>query len=246
MIQIRVGSQSVVGNYRENNEDNLHIDQKGRFYIVCDGMGGQSAGEKASELAVDLVPKKLLELLNFRSDPTDKVLQCMNDAVKYANAEIMALGEIETKFRNMGTTIALVVVSGEKLYVGNVGDSRVYLLRGNELSRQTIDHSLTEALVQAGTITREDASSHRYKNVLYRYLGAKEGAQGTDPKELQVLSGDRLMICSDGVNDGLSDEQIQTTLLEETEPQAAAEKIVQRALDEGSRDNVTSVVLFVD
>lgn len=246
MPTVSCGQVSITGNFRENNEDNLYVDDQSRFFIVADGMGGQSAGEKASELAVELVPKKLIEMLNFADDPTEKVIQVIDDSVSHANSEIMALGEVDPDMANMGTTIVFLVVVGDRFFVGGVGDSRVYQLRDDKLKQLTIDHSLTEALVQAGTISREEADNHRYKNVLYRYLGSKEGGNGTDAQEITPMPGDRYFLCSDGVTDGAKDDVITSILVSESDSQVAAQKIVEAAQEGGSKDNITCLVLDVN
>lgn len=244
--KITSGSLSVTGNYRDNNEDNCLVDTTGRFFLVADGMGGQSAGEKASELAIELVSEKLRAAVNFDQDAPTEITKAIDAAVSYANMEIMALGELDSKYRSMGTTIAFVVAAGGALFVGGVGDSRVYLLRQGTIEQLTKDHSLTQALVDAGTITQADAATHRYKNVLYRYLGTKEGSNGTEAQRIEPQPGDRLLICSDGVTDGIGRDEIAQILATAPDPQSAAEIVVESALNAGSRDNVTSVVIHVD
>jgi len=241
-IALAWGSVSVTGNYRENNEDRCYVDPQGRFFLVADGMGGQSAGEKASELAIDLVKERLAKC-DFENVDSAKATSVIDSAVAHANTEIMALGELEAKYRSMGTTIAYLVYSKSDLIIGNVGDSRVYRLRKGQLERLTKDHSLTQALVDAGTISPEEALTHRYKNVLYKYLGAKEGSQGTEARVLKPEAGDKFLICSDGVTDGLSDQAIGPILSANGSPQQMAEKVVEAALGGGSRDNVTCVVI---
>jgi protein phosphatase len=236
---------SITGNYRENNEDRSYVDARGRFFLVADGMGGQSAGEKASELATELISDRLVKSVNFAKDDSAEIVRAIDAAVSHANMEIMALGELDPSYHNMGTTIVFVVTAGEALYIGGVGDSRAYLLRRGGLEQLTKDHSLTQALIEAGTITEEEAATHRYKNVLYRYLGTKEGSTGTEPRRLVPDSGDRVMICSDGVTDGIAEPVIHSILAGENDPQQAAEKLVQAALDGGSRDNITCVVIHV-
>ncbi len=245
MLNLKFGHLSVTGNFRENNEDACAVDDGGRFFIVADGMGGQAAGEKASELATEIVPKRLQSLIDFDADTGEKVTKSIDDAVTEANSEILALSEIDPSYHNMGTTIAFIVASAGKLFVGGIGDSRVYQLRGGELQQLTTDHSLTRALVDAGTISEEDAATHRYRNVLYRYLGSKEGGTGAESKEVEPQSGDRYLVCSDGVTDGIGNDEIQKLLASIDEPQQAAEDIVQAALHGGSKDNVTCVVVHV-
>lgn len=242
---LKWGSVTITGNYRENNEDRCYVDSQGRFFLVADGMGGQSAGEKASELAIDLISSRLDQTVDFGRGDSGSTIASIDRAVANANGEIMALGELEAKYRSMGTTITYLVRAGQSIYIGNVGDSRAYLLRGGKLERLTKDHSLTQALLDAGTITPEEAATHRYKNVLYRYLGTKEGGQGTEARTIQPQKSDRFLLCSDGVTDGLTEDSIAAVLAEEGDPQRAAQKVVDAALAGGSRDNITCVVIHV-
>lgn len=245
MLNLKFGYLSVTGNYRENNEDACVVDDEGRYFIVADGMGGQAAGEKASELATDIVPRKLGQLIDFDSEDIGNVPASIDEAVGEANAEILALSEIDPNYHNMGTTIVFMVSVAGKFFVGGIGDSRVYQLRDGEMCQLTTDHSLTRALLDAGTISEEEAATHRYRNVLYRYLGSKEGGTGTESKEVEPKSGDRYLLCSDGVTDGIDNDVIQKVLAETDEPQAAAEAVVEAALDGGSKDNVTCVIVHV-
>ncbi len=242
-VRLKYGAVSVVGNYRENNEDRFLVDSQSRYFLVADGMGGQSAGEKASELAVELISERLERSLRFERDDESQTVAVIDEAVSFANAEIMALGELDPNYHNMGTTIAFIISVGRLLYIGGVGDSRVYLLRQGKFEQLTKDHSLIQALLDAGTITPEEATTHRYRNVLYRYLGTKDGSAGTAPTRVEPKKGDRFVICSDGVTDGAKGDQISRILDAESDPHQAAEKIVQAALDGGSKDNVTCVVV---
>jgi len=244
MIQVRWGSLSIKGNFRENNEDSFVVDPRGRFFIVADGMGGQSAGEKASALAVDIIPNRLEQTIDFDKSAPAEILKRIDEAVAFANGEIMALSSLDAEYLNMGTTLAFMVVVGDKFYVGGVGDSRVYRLRGDQLEQITKDHSLTQALLDAGTITAEEAKTHRYKNVLYRYLGTKEGGTGTEAKVLEARSGDRFMLCSDGVTDGIKNDLSQIIpLMKQDDLNAAAAAIIKTAEDGGSKDNITCVIV---
>lgn len=243
--RVRWGSVSITGNFRENNEDRLLIDPEGRFFLVADGMGGQSAGEKASEMAVELISGKLDQLLDFSRDDEKLVCENIDKAVVHANSEIMALSSVNPDFHNMGTTIAMLVHIGESFYVAGIGDSRVYQLRGDALQQLTTDHSITQALLEAGTITKEEAGRHRYRNVLWRYLGSKEASTGAKAFKLAFEAGDKYILCSDGVYDGTNDEMIRSVLQSQSDPQAAAAAIVDAAQAGGSRDNITCLAVFV-
>ena len=244
--ELKWGSVSITGNFRDNNEDRVLVDSDGHFFLVADGMGGQSAGEKASELAVEIIAKRLKQSVNWNEKESDTdVVQKIDQAIESANSEIMALGEIEPKFKSMGTTITFIVAMNGAFYIGGVGDSRTYQIRAGELKQLTEDHSLTQALVKAGTISPEDAETHRYKNVLYRYLGAKDGAKGSEALRIDPKAGDRFVLCTDGVTDGVGEERIAEIVLEEEDPQHAAELLVEAAQDGGSKDNISCVVLHV-
>jgi protein phosphatase len=245
-LAFRWGFVSITGNFRENNEDRCLADPAGRYFLVADGMGGQCAGEKASEMAVELIAKKLDQIVDFSQDASQKVVSAIDQAITHANVEIMALSELDANYHNMGTTIAMIVKVGERFYVAGIGDSRVYLVRDGKIQRLTKDHSLTDALLEAGTITEEEAARHRYRNVLYRYLGTKEGGTGAKAQLVDVRAGDRFMMCSDGATDGLSDKDLETLLKADSDPQRAAESIVDAAQKAGSRDNITCLTVFVD
>ncbi|HEX6986687.1 MAG TPA: protein phosphatase 2C domain-containing protein [Planctomycetaceae bacterium] len=246
MVRVRSGVVSITGDFRENNEDNALADPGRRFFLVADGMGGQAAGEKASSLAVELIPKRLTQSLRFDGDPPDRVAEAIDRAVEHANAEIMALGQVDPTYNQMGTTVALLVNDGDALYVAGIGDSRVYRLSGGTLEQLTTDHSLTQALRDAGTITEEEARTHRYKNVLYRYLGTKDGGRGAEVKAVKPQPGDRFLLCSDGVTDGVEAPALAKLLAAGDDPQQTAEAIVRAAQEGGSRDNITCVTVFVD
>jgi len=245
MVQLRYGLVSITGS-RDNNEDCALADPHGRFFIVADGMGGQAAGEKASQLATELMADALKEQLDFEHDSSETVLQVIDDAVAKANGEIMALGEVDPQYHQMGTTVVFIVKVGDRFYAGGVGDSRAYRCGDDALEQLTTDHSLTEALKKAGTISEEEAKTHRYRNVLYRYLGTKEGSTGAETSEIEPQPGERYLLCSDGVTDGIDEDRIQSLLLEHDDPQQAAEAIVHAAEQGGSRDNITCLTIFVD
>ena len=242
-LEVRWGQVSITG-HRDNNEDRCLADSSGRFFLVADGMGGQCAGEKASAMAVELISRKLVQLVDFTKDDSQKVSAAIDQAVSHANGEIMALSELDADYHNMGTTIAMIVRAGDRFYVAGIGDSRVYLLRNGKIQQLTKDHSLTDALLDAGTITKEEAARHRYRNVLYRYLGTREGGTGAKAQPVDVQAQDRYLLCSDGATDGLTDDDLEKLLAAGSDPQQAATAIVAAAGAAGSRDNITCMTVF--
>lgn len=246
VMKLRAGALSITGRFRENNEDACHVDPEARFFVVADGMGGQSAGERASAMAVEIVPRILGRGLTAPAKSAAEIVKLIDHAVSQANSEILALGEIDSRLHNMGTTIAFVVLQGDDAFIGGVGDSRVYLLRDGNIQQLTTDHSLTQALVDAGTLTPEEALTHRYRNVLYRYLGSKDGGTGTAPRTVKLQPGDRLILCSDGVTGGVSDAELATLLASGDDPEALADAIIKAAESGGSKDNITAIVIFTE
>lgn len=244
MVAFRIGYVSITGNYRENNEDSCLVDDRQRYAIVADGMGGQSAGERASALAIELIPRWLDKLLDFDNANPGAVNDALEKSIAYANSEIIALSELDPGMRNMGTTVVMMASVGERFFFTGVGDSRAYELRGGKFRQLTIDHSLTQALMDAGTISAEEAKTHRYRNVLYKYLGSRDGATGGTAIEVAPKSGDRFLLCSDGLTDGLEDGEIAELMKSNEDPQKLSEILVAAALEGGSRDNITALVVI--
>src|SRR6516162_5342104 len=208
-LALNIGKCTLLGNYRENNEDAIDVKQfpELTLCLVADGMGGQAAGEIASKRATEVVPRELKKELPRASDPED-AKNVIRRAVVQANEEIIAMGALDRDLRNMGTTVVLAVWrKGNELYITGVGDSRAYLIRGENIKQLTVDHSLAQALVEAKTISAEEAREHRFKNVLWKYLGTKEVGEGPEVKVVPLHAGDRFLLCTDGLSGVVSDEQ---------------------------------------
>jgi protein phosphatase len=212
------------------------------LFVVADGMGGQLAGEKASQMAVELIPREVNTRLDSSADER-KTQDVIRDAVVAANREILALSHLDTERHQMGTTVVLLQFRREKVYVANLGDSRAYRLRGGRLEQLTKDHSLATALKDAGTITAEEEERHKFKNVLYLYLGCNDARDGPDVRVIDVKPGDRFLLCTDGLTGVVKDDQLVTTLGQGDDPQRTAERLIDAALANLSKDNVTSVVI---
>ncbi len=196
-------------------------------------------------MAVQLVSQKLNELIDFNRSLPEQVTSGINQAVRQANAEIITTGQLNPDLNRMGTTIALLVVVGHTAYIAGVGDSRVYSMRGQTFEQLTKDHSMSQAFLDSGTISREEAATHPYRNVLYRYLGTEEGGTEMVVQKRPLDSGDRFILCSDGVTDGVDDDTLAALLHENDDPQQAAQAIVPAAQSGGSKDNITCIVIHV-
>ena len=250
-LALNIGKCSLLGNYRENNEDSIEVKQfpDMTVAVVADGMGGQAAGEIASKKAIDIIPRELRKHLASHLAShlnADGVKGVVRRSIVQANEEIMAMGALDKDMRNMGTTVVMTLwrKSGE-LYVSGVGDSRAYLVRGGTIQQLTVDHSLAQALVEANTISAAEAKDHRFKNVLWKYLGSKEVGEGPDVLTVPLQAGDRFLLCSDGLTGVVTDEKMLEYIDGQSDMQACAEGLGQLALDSGSRDNVSCVIMEV-
>jgi protein phosphatase len=245
-LTLNIGKCTLLGNYRENNEDSIEVKQIPDLTVclVADGMGGQAAGEIASKRAVEVIPRELRKHLQPNTNP-EASKTVIRKAVVQANEEIIAMGALDRDLKNMGTTVVLAIwrKGSSTLYVTGVGDSRGYLVRDNNISQLTVDHSLAQALVEAKTISAEEARDHRFRNVLWKYLGSKEVGEGPEVKVVQLQHGDRVMLCTDGLTGVVADDVILNFIVEHPDVQECADGLGQLALDSGSRDNVSCIVL---
>ncbi len=246
-LALKIGKCTLLGNYRENNEDAIEVKQSPQFIqcLVADGMGGQAAGEIASRRAIEVIPRELKKSLSAEHTP-EEIKKIIRQAVVQANNEIIDMGALDRDLRNMGTTVVMAVwLKSDQLFITGVGDSRAYLIRGKDIEQLTVDHSLAQALVEAKTISAEEARGHRFRNVLWKYLGTKEVGEGPEVKALSIRPGDRVLLCTDGLSGAVSDEQILGCIRENPDAQRCADALGQLALDCGSRDNVSCIVIDV-
>lgn len=246
-LALNIGKCSLLGNYRENNEDSIEVKQFPDLIvsIVADGMGGQAAGEIASKRAIEIIPREIRKNLTPNMN-TDAVKGVIRRAIVQANEEIMAMGALDKDMKNMGTTVVMAVWrKGVELYVAGVGDSRAYLLRDKSIQQLTVDHSLAQALVEAKTISAAEAKEHRFKNVLWKYLGSKEVGEGPEVTVVPVSAGDRFLLCTDGLTGVVQDDGLMSFVAQQSDMQACAEGLGQHALDSGSRDNVSCIMIEV-
>lgn len=224
------GSRTDVGYVREHNEDSLLVAPP--LYVVCDGMGGHEAGEVASEIAIGTIASQASRIVDVES---------LGQAVEEANLRIIQAAADGLGKEGMGTTCTAAMVLGERLFIAQVGDSRAYLLHEGNLQQLTRDHSVVADLVEAGEISREQARTHKWRSYITRALGLDPYVQ-PDLYELNVGSGDRLMLCSDGLYSMVDDANMKQILCENPDPQQCADALVERALAHGGTDNITAVV----
>jgi protein phosphatase len=240
-IRVRVGSRTAQG-IRPNNEDSLVVGADERLFLVADGMGGQERGELASTMAAEIIPRVVYRCL-AANEPVEQVL---DHALQEANVAICDAGRSQPEGRRMGTTAVLALHIGGKVYVANLGDSRAYLVRGNQVELLTVDHSVAQALVACGALSPEEARLSPYQHVLHKFLGCMAMNEHAEVKPFTPEPGDRMILASDGLTNHVDDEDLRRGAHAFGEPQGWAEHLVQLALERGSRDNVTCVVVAFD
>ena len=224
------GSRTDVGCVRDHNEDSLVVAPP--LFAVADGMGGHAAGEVASEIAVNV----LAELA-----PKDLDGTALEHAVEEANHEIIRAARDGRGREGMGTTLTACMLENERLVIAQVGDSRAYLLHHGKLQQLTRDHSLMADMIEAGQLTPEEARHHPQRSVITRALGSDPNTR-PDMYEINVETGDRLLVCSDGLSSMIEDEQIEAVMRRVPDPQRCASQLVNEAIAAGGHDNVTVIV----
>jgi protein phosphatase len=249
-MQITYGAKTDVGLKRSHNEDNLCADPGQGLYVVCDGMGGQNAGEVASSLAVEVIQKHIREAahngnLPLIGEPDRKFSPHTNrlaSAIRLANQVIHGAAQSKPEQAGMGTTVVSVLISGPVLSVAHVGDSRLYLVREGTIQPLTADHSLVAEQVRRGRMTEEEAERSPQRNIVTRALGVEETVD-VELDEVPLMSGDVLLLCSDGLTRGVKPAAILQAIEAEPEPQAASERLVKMANEAGGEDNTTVILV---
>jgi protein phosphatase len=263
-LAVEVAGKTDIGCVRANNEDNFGFDARYGIFVVCDGMGGQAAGEIASKIGVDV----LLEYFRNASadtnnignpilrglespgvEPTDATTPVVSPgasllakALRLANRKIHEAGQNQDGRSGMGSTIVAAVVRGNSLAIGHVGDSRIYLVRNDEIQQLTQDHSLVMEQVRLGLITREQAEHSEMQHVILRALGSEETVEA-DIDDLLTVPGDLILMTSDGLTRHVHDDEILSIITQSASLELACAALIQAAKDRGGDDNITCLLL---
>lgn len=248
-LLIQAAGITDVGLVRKNNEDNFGYDLRHGIFVVCDGMGGQQAGELASKIAVDTV------LNYFRQNERDVIpvggtsFEGVSDravglanAIQLANQAIHDAAAQDLRHAGMGCTIVAVVVEGDLFSIANVGDSRIYLMRENNLTQLTNDHSLVMEQVRRGMMTMEEAATSKAQNVIVRALGIDDSVE-PDLEDHQFTAGDVLLLCSDGLSRYVTEEKMIEAVRKESSLDQACAELIAAAKTGNSDDNITCLLL---
>ncbi|HVX95824.1 MAG TPA: Stp1/IreP family PP2C-type Ser/Thr phosphatase [Polyangia bacterium] len=261
-IDIEIFGKTDVGLIREHNEDNfliadvtagsrtndgkeplkMRLGDKGALLLVCDGMGGAAAGEVASQMAVDSIYEALAAASAL---PRDQFARLVRRAVERANERIFVQSRDNQSERGMGTTCTVAALVDETLIVGQIGDSRCYILRDGKLAQVTKDQSLAWQLIEAGAMTPEEAKAFEHANIILQALGVQERVEVV-LSQVALRKGDVALLCSDGLHGPVSDEELLSVLVTEPDLQKAAQALIQKALDRDGPDNITVVLARFD
>jgi protein phosphatase len=233
-FSVQVAGRTDVGCVRTNNEDNFGYDIDCGIFVVCDGMGGQAAGEVASKLGVETV------LEYFRSYPPNT--ETLASAVRAAGTRIFNAALERPERQGMGSTIAAVLVGEDTASIAHVGDSRVYLLRDGVIRQLTTDHSLVMEQVQRGLMTPEQAEHSSIQNIITRALGAEETVE-PDVQEIVVSATDIFLLATDGLTKLVKSERLREIAYSASELEQACDELIQEARNAGGDDNITCLLL---
>ncbi|MDD3852090.1 MAG: Stp1/IreP family PP2C-type Ser/Thr phosphatase [Syntrophomonadaceae bacterium] len=226
-----------IGLVRQKNEDSFLIDEKAGLFVVCDGMGGHRAGEIASGLTINAFKQNNYVI---KSDPG----QYLINIICQANTQIFEMGQNNAEFYEMGTTVTAAIVTDNFLTVANVGDSSLFLIRNAEITKLTHDHTVAEQMVNDGVLHRDDIRSSSYNHVLTRAIGIDVDVE-VDIFEQELLTDDLILLCSDGLTDMLTITEIADVFNKNKHNiEQIAEQLLNLALQNGGKDNITIVLLW--
>ena len=240
---MRVLAKSDIGKAREMNQDYYYISpiqDDIKLYILADGMGGYKGGEIASNLAVNCAKSYICNNFSKIEKEKNEILNLINNAIEYANMIVYEKSlEIED-LHDMGTTLEVAIIWSNKIFIGHVGDSRIYRVRKNVIRKLTTDHSYVEKLVKDGSITKDEAYHHPNKNMLLKAIGCSNLVQ-PDVFYKGFLKGDILLMCSDGLTNMLKESEIYNILL--NNPEKPEEALINEANKMGGIDNITTIIV---
>ena len=236
-------AKSDIGKAREINQDYYSIpkpEDNLQLFVLADGMGGYNGGEVASKLATESAKSYIENNFDKIEHNKEAILELIKSAIEYANTVVFERSKQEQELEGMGTTLDICFIYNNKVYVGHVGDSRIYRIRGEIIRKLTKDHSYVQQLVEDGKITREEAEHHPKKNMLLKALGCMDCVE-PDLRARNYETGDVLLMCSDGLTNMVEEKEIYRVVREN--PETATQVLVELANVAGGYDNITVVII---
>jgi protein serine/threonine phosphatase len=237
-------ANSDIGKVRDMNQDSYYIsdkDDKIKLYIVADGMGGYKGGEIASKLAIESSKNYIINNFDQIKKERDQIIELIKNAIEYANMVVYEKSKEVPELVGMGTTVDVCLIYSNRIYIGHIGDSRVYRLRKDFFRKLTVDDSYVEQLVKEGNITKEEAYNHPKKNMLTKALGCTAFVEPTVLVK-GFMKGDILLMCTDGLTNMLKEDKICEIIKQNSEQ--ASKELVKKANEQGGYDNITAVIIL--
>lgn len=230
-----------IGKKRSVNQDNIYfsdtpVGQLPNLYIVADGMGGHKAGDYASSYAVS-------EFVKFVKEIEDtNPISIMKLGIQKINEDLIRISEESEEYNGMGTTFVIAVIVENRLYVANIGDSRLYIASKENIRQITLDHSLVEELIRTGQLDRLKVRNHPEKNIITRALGVS-GEAIPDFFEVEIHFQERILMCSDGLSNMIEDDELRDVVVAQDNPEASVNQLIDKANYYGGKDNIAALVI---
>jgi serine/threonine protein phosphatase PrpC len=254
-VKLRASGISDTGLQRESNEDYFAMDNALGLYIVADGMGGHSAGEVASKVAVQIIQRNITnwtnkeiredELFDFPDDTLGRMGNYILSSIKLANRVIYEMSREYNEYKGMGTTIGVLAIMPSAVISANVGDSRIYLFRGKAMEPLSKEHNMVAEQLEMGLISKEEAKNSPLRHVLTRNLGSLETVNA-DVFEIEPRNNDRFLLCTDGLTDLVSDEEILEMVNQGDDLEHICHQLIDEANDRGGHDNTTVSLVVIE
>lgn len=249
-MKILAHGLSDKGLSRTNNEDSFYVNEDLGLLVVADGMGGHSAGEVASRMAVEALSGYIRKSCaggeplfgppdSGRSGASNRLVS----GIRFANRVVCEAAKNDPSWKGMGTTIVAALVDGNRVSIAHAGDSRAYLVRSGKISQLTDDHSVVAEQVRLGLLSKEEAEVSEKRNLITRALGSDEALE-VDVTEIDLMDGDRLLLCSDGLSTMVADDEVLMIIASDNAPESACARLVEVANNNGGRDNITAVAAY--
>jgi PPM family protein phosphatase len=242
---IRAAGCTDIGCVRKRNEDAFYVDAEAGVFIVADGIGGHGGGDMAAKMATTLLPefilRRLAELPAPRPDNESVLTALIADAIAEISQRIREASANRLELKDMGATVVIAMVTADHIHIAHMGDSRAYLLRGDNLQCLTEDHSIIGLLIRNGEITLDEAENHPAKGRLSRYVGM-EAEVYPATQAIALEDGDRLLLCTDGLWGMLTESQLKAILAEDNAPEVTCRQLVEAGKRTGGQDNLTAVI----
>jgi protein phosphatase len=250
-VKLIAYGKTDIGVVRTKNEDNFCSEEDLGLFVVADGIGGHAGGEIASKMAIDTVRDYMKTSMSgkehFISEENNEFSKATNriaSGIQLANQAIYEESQNNAVVHGMGTTVAAALLTGNRLSIAHVGDSRVYLVRANSIVQLTDDHSVVSEQVKQGLLTKKGAELSKHRNVITRALGTRKTVE-IDMDELDIMDGDRIILCSDGLSTMVQDDFILSTVTSVDNPVEACKILIDTASANGGKDNITVIVVYL-